>query len=521
MKLLLLLTLWRQLNAFNLDINNNLKTLGEEKLKELRQNAAHDSCWAKAVSKLNATCVSLGDDEQRRLALAFANCHLKESGRPAYPCPEEARTKDCASRMSGEAFSAYTEFFTHTGHICHFLQSELWQRRAESTIAQLSETSSAAVEKLEVALEYHRELEAKQDSTLRMQGEILEQDRQIALSLRETGGNLTAIIGDVAEKAEKQKALLDDTLRTVQGSVDAVRYVMSLMLVEVVGVESLVLLVLALGVVMLLPQYGHSRAKLFIVLFGEVCLEVVTGKVVLMVDTSSQGMITLHWLQWWCRYAGSAASAFVYVREWWIYVDQSNHNAQLLGDIHSWVKQQQQQQQQQFQQSQHQHWPSQQEGCGLVCSSCHSPVHAGGLLEFQKNASLHEAYFRSLENVTSLVLPMSPPPDPVHTTPPDNSRSTSNLTPTWDASKQKRDRSTTPTRRLRAVAQGEKCGDIGAEQEKEVLEEKEVKEERWHCDDNRSRSPSPGRSRRAPLVITSAQPRYNLRSRTPAMEVQN
>ena len=33
--------------------------------------------------------------------------------------------------------------------------------------------------------------------------------------------------------------------------------------------ESLVVLVLALGVVMLLPQYGHSRAKLLIVLFGE------------------------------------------------------------------------------------------------------------------------------------------------------------------------------------------------------------------------------------------------------------
>ncbi|KAL5500445.1 hypothetical protein EMCRGX_G012007 [Ephydatia muelleri] len=95
---------------------------------------------------------------------------------------------------------------------------------------------------------------------------------------------------------------------------------------------------------------------------------------------------------------------------------------------------------------------------------------------------------------------MSPPPDPalgLHTTPPNNSRSTSTLTPT---DKQKRDGSTTPTRRLRTVAQGEKCGDIGAEQEKEVLEEKEVKEERWHCDDNRSRSPSPGRSQRTPLL---------------------
>lgn len=307
MKCLVVLTLCslcRQLNTISLETNSDLKTLGEKKLKELKENALHNSCWAKAISKLNATCNSLSDTEQRRLALAFANCHLEESGRPTYPC--SASLKDCTSRMSQEAFNTFTQFFTHTDHICYFLQGELWQRRTENTITQLSDTSTAAVEKLERALEYHRELEVKQDSALRMQGEILEQDRQIASSLRETGKNLTAIIGDVAEKAEKQKALLDDTLSSVQGSVETVRYLMSLMLVEVVGVESLVLFLLAVALVMLLPQYQHSRAKLFIVLFAEVCLELVARKMCLLVDSSAHGMvsgfISLVCLGGWCDF---------------------------------------------------------------------------------------------------------------------------------------------------------------------------------------------------------------------------
>ncbi len=36
--------------------------------------------------------------------------------------------------MDPVAFNTYTEFFTHAHSICHYLQSERWQQRAENTI---------------------------------------------------------------------------------------------------------------------------------------------------------------------------------------------------------------------------------------------------------------------------------------------------------------------------------------------------------------------------------------------------
>ena len=113
--------------------------------------------------------------------------------------------------------------------------------------------------------------------------------------------------------------------------------------------------------------------------------------------------LTLHWVQWWCRYAGTAAAMFVYIREWWSFVDLLNHNSRLLNDIHGWVKQQQQlQQQQKHQQSQtHQHGgfvhqqPQTDQHGGFVrsvCSHCCSPVAALGPAEFQKNSPQIEAY---------------------------------------------------------------------------------------------------------------------------------
>ena len=113
----------------------------------------------------------------------------------------------------------------------------------------------------------------------------------------------------------------------------------------------------------------------------------------------------------------------------------------------------------------------------------------------------------SLENVTPLVSRSPHPASRLHTTPPNNSRPTSSFTPTRATGKNSRDSVSTPTGRFGVLAQGEKSGESEQEEkevreEKEVLKEKEVKEERQHYGDNRGRSPSPGRSRRVPLVVS-------------------
>ena len=60
--------------------------------------------------------------EQSKLAVAFANCHLAKSGRVTYPCSEEMSVRECTEPMNTEAYQTYTHFFTHTGHICYFIQ---------------------------------------------------------------------------------------------------------------------------------------------------------------------------------------------------------------------------------------------------------------------------------------------------------------------------------------------------------------------------------------------------------------
>lgn len=121
---------------------------GETKYREIVRNAKENPCWRSAVSQLNSTCQKLTDTQQSRLAVAFANCHLEKSGRITYPCTNAMSIRACTGDMDSVAFQTYTEFFTHTRHICYFLQNELWQEKTESIISHLSETSSETVHKL-------------------------------------------------------------------------------------------------------------------------------------------------------------------------------------------------------------------------------------------------------------------------------------------------------------------------------------------------------------------------------------
>ena len=260
-------------------VDEEWKSLGEKALKEVEKNADDSPCWKEAVSRLNSTCKLLSDIQQSRLAVAFANCHLEKSGRETYPCTDAMTVKECTKDMDHDAFQTYTHFFTHTGHICYFLQSELWQERTEGVIGRLSDTSSETVEKLEQALEYHRVMDVKQTRTLNNQEVILEQDRKIASSLEETKENMDQAFSDMAEMAEKQKVLLTEMFGTLQSSVDSIRFLMSLLLIEFIGYETFAAFVIAWLVVIFIPQFGYSRVKLHLVLFANFAIEIVIRRV--------------------------------------------------------------------------------------------------------------------------------------------------------------------------------------------------------------------------------------------------
>lgn len=83
-------------------------------------------CWTDAAMQAGSCAHILRD--KRQLALAFTNCHLKESNRPLAPQPE---------LMSDATFAIYTEFFTHTSDLCFHIQGEHFQQQAQLTLQQL------------------------------------------------------------------------------------------------------------------------------------------------------------------------------------------------------------------------------------------------------------------------------------------------------------------------------------------------------------------------------------------------
>lgn len=226
------------------------KTLGERKFREILRMSESDQCWKNAVSQLKSRCKSLTDIEQSRLAVAFANCHLQKSGRKTYFCDNTMSIKDCTVDMNSLAFQTYTEFFTHTGHICYFLQNLLWQEKAENVIFELSEASSETVQKLQTSLEHHKVIEKKQN-------EVLD------------------AFTTMKELAQKQRDLLWEVYSNLKISIESVRYITSLFLIELVGIETFVVAVASWVVIYFLPRFNYSMFWLNILLIAEQAVEII------------------------------------------------------------------------------------------------------------------------------------------------------------------------------------------------------------------------------------------------------
>ena len=241
---------------------------GKQRLEEFQTTAQYSPCWKEALDNLHSTCRTMSDDDQRRLALAFSNCHFKASNRETYPCPPESDVGDCTSpsKMDSSAFNVYTEFFTHSNSICFYLQSALWQEKTEKTVDKLSDTSKAAVEKLEKSLEYHKELELKQDKSLKNQDSMLSYHHQLSESVQNTKTDMDKAFQEMYAKAESQKMILDDVLGTLRSGFGNIQWLMSSILGEIITIETAGFFIVSLLLITLLPQFGTSRLWLYLTL---------------------------------------------------------------------------------------------------------------------------------------------------------------------------------------------------------------------------------------------------------------
>lgn len=63
---------------------------------------------------------------------------MEKSGKPVFECKESDNFKDCTKKMVGDAWNAYTSFFTHADNVCFYYKSIIWYEESEKMINQLT-----------------------------------------------------------------------------------------------------------------------------------------------------------------------------------------------------------------------------------------------------------------------------------------------------------------------------------------------------------------------------------------------
>ncbi|XP_041655638.1 uncharacterized protein LOC121517717 [Cheilinus undulatus] len=191
---------------------------GRMELRRVRSLAAqprYGECWARALDHLDTRCRDLTSESQSRIALSFTLCHLSSSGRDIPSCPEGSEVSSCTGVMDSVAFNTYTEFFTHTHAMCHFLQSEAWQSRAESTMYRLTESSAGVAEQLQSTRQMAEELIDAQSAALQAQQEILSNGEELRVTLKDSTQGLRAVFTELSSVSREQQVALSELFNRV------------------------------------------------------------------------------------------------------------------------------------------------------------------------------------------------------------------------------------------------------------------------------------------------------------------
>uniref|UniRef100_A0A3B3QP78 Uncharacterized LOC111856156 n=1 Tax=Paramormyrops kingsleyae TaxID=1676925 RepID=A0A3B3QP78_9TELE len=196
---------WPQCCARDFD---EVEARGRAELRRLQGFAAqpvYGACWSRALERIRARCRQFTEETQSRVALAFTHCHLRRSNRPFPECMDDSNVKECTQDMDPVAFITYTEFFTHVHSICHFLESEHWQHRAEGTIHRLTESSAGVAEQLASTQRMAEDLVQAQRVALKSQEAILRNGEELKFTLHDSTQGLKDVFADLQHTAQEQQ----------------------------------------------------------------------------------------------------------------------------------------------------------------------------------------------------------------------------------------------------------------------------------------------------------------------------
>uniref|UniRef100_A0A669BVI1 Uncharacterized protein n=1 Tax=Oreochromis niloticus TaxID=8128 RepID=A0A669BVI1_ORENI len=166
--------------------------------------------------------------------------------------------------MDTVAFNSYTEFFTHTHSMCHFLQSEAWQRQAENTIYRLTESSAGVAEQLQSTRLMAEDLIEAQSAALQAQKAILSNGEELRVTLRDSTQGLRSVFSELSSASREQQVALSELFNRVS-------FLQSFLLMETHSLSSCCYNAAALCTSFLITSTPRSsRARL--VLLSLVCL---------------------------------------------------------------------------------------------------------------------------------------------------------------------------------------------------------------------------------------------------------
>ncbi|XP_066283876.1 uncharacterized protein [Branchiostoma lanceolatum] len=286
--------------TLSFEVNSGDAEKGRTQLAEIRKRSGdprYGKCWTTALARVESGCKRLTDDEQSRMAIAFANCHLAKSGRRDYQCKPGQTIQECTQDMDDLAFSTYTEFFTHTQNICFFLQNQVWQESTERTVSMLADNSDKVAQKLEVTAEMQEMVIARQNASLKKQEDILRHEEALRETLKSSTQNVQAAFDQMRQSAREQKALFGEVFGRIED-------LQAMVLGEFTGFYTLVFITLSAIIIYMLtstPRTSSARFWMFLILLLNAGMErLIANRTVLETDGPNATELVYERL-WFCR----------------------------------------------------------------------------------------------------------------------------------------------------------------------------------------------------------------------------
>jgi hypothetical protein len=229
----------------------------------------YGTCWKRALATLETGCKNLDDDIQSRLALNFANCFLEKAGLKTYPCERTETISRCLEGVDMNAFTSFSNFFTHTQNMCYFLQSQVWKEETDKTVERLAENSEKVSRGMEESYKLQSNIMEGQQLTLEYHRQLMENGTYLTQAIQASKDNVKDMLIEFKTNTDEQKNLIFEVF-------DRVSRLQNLVVSEVNWLYTVVFYAACLLVIYIVTatkRTADARIILFIVLSVNFCLE--------------------------------------------------------------------------------------------------------------------------------------------------------------------------------------------------------------------------------------------------------